>query len=219
MFRRMNRLIFVRRPRLSLGVIAGVAGFLLAPTEWSTLGRVLAGWNAGILIFLLLIYPWMIGKNAGQIEKHYAEEDPSAAVILLLVTLAALLSLIAIVVLLSTIKQAGGAVRTRSLWLSSLTIIDSWVFVATMFTLHYADMFYSTRPEHRPLAFPGTSTPVFTDFVYFSFTIAAACQTSDVATTQASIRRVVTAHTIVSFLFNVSVLGFAVNVSAGLLGN
>ena len=219
MLRAVTRLLFFHRPRLSLGVVTGVVAFLMSPANWSTLERVLTGWNAGILMFLLLIYPWMTGKNAGEIEQRYAEEDPSAAIILLLVTLAALLSLIAIVVVLSTIKHAGGDERGRGLVLSALTVLDSWVLVATMFTLHYTDMYYSTGSEDRPLAFPGTTYPVFSDFVYFSFTIAAACQTSDVATTHPSIRRVVTAHTLVSFLFNVSILGFAINVSAGLLGN
>jgi len=53
--------------------------------------------------------------------------------------------------------------------------------------------------------------------LYFSFTIAAACQTSDVATRNVALRRVVTAQTLVSFVFNVSIVGFAVNVSASLL--
>jgi uncharacterized membrane protein len=219
MLRGIKRLVFFHRPRLSLGVLAGVIAFVVAPAQWSTLGRVLGGWNVGILVFLVLMYPWMRRRHASEIEKHYAEEDPSAFVILLLVTLAALLSLIAIVMLLSTIKQEGAAERARNLTLSGLTVIDSWVLVATMFALHYTDLFYSTTPEDRPLAFPGTRCPVFSDFVYFSFTIAAACQTSDVSTTQSSIRRVVTAHTLISFVFNVSIVGFAVNVSAGLLGN
>ena len=61
--------------------------------------------------------------------------------------------------------------------------------------------------------------PVFWDFAYFSFTIAAACQTSDVSTTQTSMRKLVFAHTLVSFLFNASILGFAINVTAGLFGS
>jgi uncharacterized membrane protein len=60
--------------------------------------------------------------------------------------------------------------------------------------------------------------PVFWDFAYFSFTIAAACQTADVLTTRASIRKVVVAHELISFLFNASILGFAINVTAGLIG-
>jgi len=90
--------------------------------------------------------------------------------------------------------------------------------VPTVFTTHYADMYYSANDDDRPLHFPQTPMPVFWDFAYFSFTIAAACQTADVSTQQAGIRKVVIAHTLISFLFNASILGFAINVTAGLIG-
>jgi uncharacterized membrane protein len=102
--------------------------------------------------------------------------------------------------------------------LAALTVLNSWTLVPTMFTLHYADMFYSVTAEERPLHFPQTLEPVFGDFAYFSFTIAAACQTADVSTTNRSIRKVVAAHSVISFLFNAAILGFAINVTAGLIG-
>jgi uncharacterized membrane protein len=34
----------------------------------------------------------------------------------------------------------------------------------------------------------------------------------------AGVRKVVIAHTLISFLFNASILGFAINVTAGLIG-
>jgi len=83
--------------------------------------------------------------------------------------------------------------------------------------MHYADMFYNARAADRPLAFPQTDMPLFWDFAYFSFTIAAACQTADVLTTRLSIRKVVIAHELISFAFNAFVLGFAINVTAGLI--
>jgi uncharacterized membrane protein len=39
-----------------------------------------------------------------------------------------------------------------------------------------------------------------------------------VSTTNAAIRRTVIAHTLISFLFNATILGFAINVTAGLIG-
>jgi uncharacterized membrane protein len=87
-----------------------------------------------------------------------------------------------------------------------------------MFTTHYADLFYSAKEDDRPLHFPDTPMPIFWDFAYFSFTIAAACQTSDVSTRHAGVRKVVIAQTLISFLFNASILGFAINVTAGLIG-
>jgi uncharacterized membrane protein len=86
-----------------------------------------------------------------------------------------------------------------------------------MFTVHYADMYYSAVTDEQPLLFPETREPVFWDFVYFSFTIAAACQTADISTRKVGIRRVVVVQSIIAFLFNVAILGFAINVTAGLL--
>jgi uncharacterized membrane protein len=135
------------------------------------------------------------------------------------VTAAAFLSLAAIVEPLATLRHVHGSERIWHFILAAATLIDSWLLVPTMFTTHYADMFYSTERTERPLSFPQTEMPVFWDFAYFSFTIAAACQTADVSTTRSSIRKAVIVHELISFAFNASILGFAINVTAGLIGN
>ena len=66
------------------------------------------------------------------------------------------------------------------------------------------------------LQFPGGGDPDYWDFLYFSFTIGAAVQTSDVAITTPRMRRLVLGHTVVSFLFNTTILAIAVNVGASL---
>jgi uncharacterized membrane protein len=165
-----------------------------------------------------MIYAWMTGLSAAQICTRYIEEDESAEFILVTVVVAALLSVIAIVEPLATLKQVSGAERIAHTALAAFTLVNSWLLVPTMFTTHYADMFYSVSEKDRPLAFPKTPMPVFWDFAYFSFTIAAACQTSDVSTTNPGMRKVVLVHTLVSFFFNASILGFAINVTAGLIG-
>src|SRR6185437_9751514 len=119
---------------------------------------------------------------------------------------AALLSLAAIVLLLSTVKQVGGYDRAMHFVLAAATVMSSWLLVPTMFALHYADEFYSATDEDRPLLFPQTRRPVFWDFAYFSFTIAAACQTADVSTANTAIRKVVLAHSLIAFVFNASIL-------------
>ncbi len=203
--------------RLWLALAAGTASFFFLPHALSSIARVLISWDLGVMLFLVMIYRWMHGLTAQQLCSHYAEEDPSGPVILAAVTGAALLSLLAIVEPLATLRHA---THTEQVWrfaLAALTLIASWLLVPTMFTMHYADMFYSAPPTERPLAFPRTEMPAFWDFAYFSFTIAAACQTADVYTTQASVRRVLIAHEIISFAFNVAILGFAINITAGLI--
>jgi len=214
----MNKLLRFH-PRLWIAVIVGDAVFFLLPAHWSLISRVLVSWNCGVALFLVLIYLWMMSLTAEQICSRYMEEDSSAHFILVLVTLAALLSLVAIVEPLATIRHVAGTERIAHFALATVTLIDSWLLVPTIFITYYADMFYSADQQHRPLRFPETDMPVFWDFAYFSLTIAAACQTADVLTTRGSIRKVVIAHELISFLFNASILGFAINVTAGLIGS
>lgn len=210
--------LFLDHPRLWIAFLAGCLLFFFLPKDWSTLSRVLVCWNGGTLLFLALIFFWMTHLSAEEICTKYMEEDESAPFILVVVIIAAVASLFAIVEPLATIKHVSGPVRAAHFGLAALTLIDSWLLVPTLFTTHYADMFYSAQEDNRPLRFPNTPMPVFWDFAYFSFTIAAACQTADVSTEHAEMRKIVIAHTLVSFLFNASILGFAINVTAGLIG-
>jgi uncharacterized membrane protein len=206
-------------PRMWIAVGVGAAAFFCLPVTWSTLTRVLVSWDVGVTLFLVLVCVWMSRLTAEQICSRYIEEDETAPIILVVVTVAALLRLVAIVEPLATLKQVSGRERVGHFAVTAMTLIDSWLLVPTMFTTHYADMFYSVEKTERPLSFPQTEMPAFWDFAYFSFTIAAACQTADVLTTRSSIRKVVIAHELISFLFNASILGFAINVTAGLIGS
>ncbi|MGH8296420.1 MAG: DUF1345 domain-containing protein [Steroidobacteraceae bacterium] len=202
--------------RFWIALALGVVSFFFLPAL-SAISRVLISWDIGVTLFLVMIYLWMRGMTAKQLHSHYMDEDPSGPLILIIVTGAALLSLLAIIEPLATLRHAAHGERIGRFVLAAATLIASWALVPTMFTMHYADMFYSAPSEERPLFFPRTELPTFSDFAYFSFTIAAACQTADVSTTCASIRRVVIAHELISLAFNVAILGFAINISAGLL--
>lgn len=210
--------LFRYHPRLWIGTGLGVTSFFLLPSAWLPETRVLVAWDCGVSTFLALLFLWMKGLTAQQICTQYAEEDESAPVILIVVTVAAFLSLVAIVEPLATLRHASGGDRAWHFVLAAATLANSWLLVPTVFTTHYADMFYSAEKDDRPLSFPDTDMPVFADFAYFSFTIAAACQTADVLTRRTSVRKVVLVHEVISFLFNASILGFAINVTAGLLG-
>lgn len=210
--------IFQQNPRIWIALLLGLAVTVLLPRTWPFVTRLMAGWNCGVGFFLVSIYFWMRSLDAQQICLRYIEEDPSAIFILACVIAAALLSLIATVEVLATIRQLPHQERIWQFALVALTLMASWLLVPTMFTIHYADMFYSAPPTERPLSFPNTLMPVFWDFAYFSFTIAAASQTADVTTTNRSIRKVLVVHEIISFFFNATIVGFAINVTAGLIG-
>jgi uncharacterized membrane protein len=211
--------LFHGHVRLWVSVALGTASYFFLPSSLSFISRTLISWDCGVTLFLVMIYLWMRRLSAEQIRARYLEEDPSGPIILIVVVTAALLSLLAIIEPLSNLRHLEDRQRVWQFALVAMTLINSWILVPTVFTMHYADMFYSTQPQERPLLFPRTEMPAFWDFAYFSFTIAAACQTADVSTTQASIRRVVIVHEIVSFAFNVAIIGFAINISAGLMAS
>ena len=168
-------------------------------------------------MFLAMIYTWMRSLSAEQICSRYIEEDASAPVILVVVTAAALLSLIAIVEPLATLRHVVERERIWHFMLAAATLIDSWLLVPTMFTTHYADMFYSTERTDRPLSFPQTEMPVFWDFAYFSFVLGMTFQVSDVQVTSPTIRKLALAHGLISFAYNTSIIALVVNVAASLL--
>jgi uncharacterized membrane protein len=99
--------------------------------------------------------------------------------------------------------------------LVTISLVLVWTFANAVYTLHYAHLFYSSDDGGRDLAgleFPQTKEPLMADFVYFAFTLGVAVQTSDVVITSPHIRKVVTAHCVAGFFFNLGVLALAINV-------
>ena len=204
--------------KLWVAALVGVVLVFALPSRWEWIVRVLVGWNGAIFVLVPLTYVWMRKLDARALRAKYQEEDPTAPVILLVTVISALLSVLGIIALLSTAKQVPSGERAGHFLLACMTIVSSWALVHTMFTIRYADMFYSVLDgDPPPLSFPDTAEPLFWDFVYFAFTIGVACQTADVSTRQTDMRKTVIVHSVMSFVFNLAILGFAINVSAGLL--
>jgi uncharacterized membrane protein len=104
-------------------------------------------------------------------------------------------------------------VMTRTLII--VTLIIAWLFSNIVYALHYAHMAYVQPPSGcAGFRFPGTSEPVYWDFVYFAFTCGMAFATSDVEVTDRKIRKVVAFHCLAAFAFNIGVLAFTVNLLA-----
>ena len=105
-------------------------------------------------------------------------------------------------------------------WRRGVTLMGAWFLIPTIFTLHYARLYFKTDAKETALLFPDHELdPNYWDFLYFSFTIAVASQTSDVVLRSTEIRRATLAQSVLSFYFNVAVLGLCVNMAASLLGS
>jgi uncharacterized membrane protein len=204
------------RPRVFIAALFGSVVVALLPIDWRLATRSLVGWDIGVALYLVLAFRLMMNADANKIRRRAASQDEGAFAILFLIVAAALASLGAIVVELGGVQ---GADRTKlHLALAALTILLSWAFTHTIFALHYAHMFYAENP-HRGggLKFPGEEPPDYWDFMYFSFVIGMTSQVSDVAVTSRTLRRLATAHGVVSFIFNATLLGLTVNIAASAL--
>ncbi|OIR09475.1 hypothetical protein GALL_83130 [mine drainage metagenome] len=207
------------RPRLVISIIAGISVGWLIPSQWSPVGRILIGWNVTVWFYLCLTGWLMVRASHARVRLLAEQEDRSALAILAIMSAAAIVSLAAIVLELSTVRDMALGSRMIHYAFTGATIIGSWCLVAVLFTFHYARIFYRSSPDHRALRFPDNEeNPDYWDFLYFSFTIAVAAQTSDISVMTRSMRKTVLAQSILSFLFNAAILGMTINIAASLVG-
>lgn len=188
--------------------VGWAAGFVLLPWEQA----LLCGFDFAGLVFIAR------GSTA---FRHSAEEMRKIAVqnnanrtqllivsfVLTIVVLAAMVSMMSADQKLAPLDKG----------LIAGSLITVWLFANLVYTLHYAHLYYSTDDGGKDCAglkFPGKGEPEFADFVYFAFTLGVAVQTSDVAVESRHIRKVVTAHCVAGFFFNLGVLAMTINVLA-----
>ena len=201
------------RPRLVTSIAVGIAVMLVLPSHLWMTTRCLIAWNAGVALYVVLVYVLMTRSSIERIRSSAARQDEGRVALLVLTVIAATASLGAILVELAT--GQGNGRTAMQLALATTTIVLSWIFIHTIFALHYAHDYYGEHgAKQGGLNFPGEEQPDYWDFVYFSFVIGMTCQVSDVAVASKPIRRAVNAHGIVSFFFNVALLALMVNIAA-----
>ena len=208
---------FVRsRPRLALSILLGIFVTLLMPAPALWLTRVLIGWNTAVWCYLVLM-GWLMARASHEDVRRIAEqEDQSAGIVLVILSMAAVASLAAIVMELATVSHLPNAERFLHYLLTGVTVLGTWFFIGILFTFHYARLFYQSAGER--LFFPeNEANPNYWDFLYFAFTIAASCATGDVNIMTRQMRKTALAQIILSFFFNVAILGFSINIAAGVV--
>jgi uncharacterized membrane protein len=199
------------RWRLLFGTLLCVALVVLLPQEKHWLAsRLLIGWDAGVALYLVLVIVMIIRSAPDRVRLESPLQDEGRIAIPIL-TVTALRA--------SAPSSSGCASQSEIilpgiLGLLFLTIVLSWLFIHMMFALRYAHEYYA---EHRGagggLRFPGRGDPGYWDFIYFAFAIGTATQVSDVAVTSTTIRRTVTAHGMVAFVFNVTMIALTVSIA------
>ena len=104
--------------------------------------------------------------------------------------------------------------------MTGVTFATSWMVLHTAYALHYAHEYYAHLKQdsvNTPLIFVGTRYPAYSDFFHFSVVIGMTCQTADIVIVEPKIRNLVTIHSLLSFVFNATLLGLTMSLVGGLL--
>ncbi len=205
-------------PRLSAAAALGLATGLLVPAG-SIASKILIGWNTGVWTYLILMFWLTIRAKAPDVRRIAEIEDENAGLVLFVVCIAALASLATITFELAGSRDLETSHKLMHYGFTALTVIGSWLLIGVIFCVHYARLFYTWNGKEPALRFAeGLTTPNYWDFLYFSFTIGVAVQTSDVGVATRDIRKIVLAQSLIGFVFNTAILGFSINIAAGLFG-
>jgi uncharacterized membrane protein len=216
----------LRRPRLAAGVASGVLIYVLLFVFSSMSGwlRFVLSWDAGVLVAMTLF----IGLRHAlpdTMKRIAAQQDAGKWTVLFLTLVAASASLVGIAGEVPLIRSAGEFEKIMRTSLIIATIVLSWAFIHTIFALHYAHDYYSSKSAgtangaalYEGLAFPGEAMPTYLDFAYFSFTIGMTFQVSDVQITDPAMRRLALTHGIISFFYATGILALTINMVSGLI--
>jgi uncharacterized membrane protein len=196
-----------------------VAGFpILSPMLGSRHGMMLS-FDIAAGVFLLSLWPLLQASDAADMRRH-AEHNDTNRVLLLAIGVA--VSLVILVAVFSELVEKGHP-KPFAISLIIATLVLSWLFSNMVYALHYAHVFYvqsdtdgdGTREDSGGIDFPKTEEPNYWDFIYFSFTLGMTFQTSDTDITTSRMRRIVTAHCLAAFVFNLGVLAFTINTLGG----
>jgi uncharacterized membrane protein len=189
------------------------AGGIMAWQYLSPASAVMAGFDLAAAGFMLSCFP-LFRHEAAEMRRSARENDANRATLLVI---AGILSFVILVAVAGELTGDKPLTRLETA-LVIATLALAWTFANFVYALHYAHLYYSGKDggkDQAGLDFPGKrAEPDYWDFVYFSFTLGVALQTSDVCISSAGIRRVVTGHCIQAFVYNLVVLALAVNVLA-----
>jgi uncharacterized membrane protein len=198
--------------RISVAVVLGVAVALLVG---NTVGWrfALSGWITAAGLYVMWTRIILGRMDADQTRRWVTREDPTRWVADVVIVSASIASLGGV----GYVVAAGSGVGAEALEggiVGILTVAASWFAVHTLFTVHYARLYYSDEPGG--INFHDPEPPCFQDFAYVAYTVGMTYQVSDTEIELRSIRATILRHALLSYLLGAVVLAVTINLIAGL---
>jgi uncharacterized membrane protein len=198
--------------RVSVAVVLGVS---VALAVGNTVGWrfAIAGWVTAAGVYVAWTHLILFGMDAEQTRRWVMREDPTRWVADAVILSASVASLGGVGYVVAAGSRSGAGALEAAV-VGVLTVAASWFAVHTLFTVHYARLYYSGEPGG--INFHDPEPPRFRDFAYVAFTVGMTFQVSDTEIGLTSIRATVLRHALLSYLLGAVVLAVTINLIAGL---
>lgn len=199
----------VAKEKVAVAIVAGLACGAIAAwfSGWQV--ALLVAWDLAAIIFGMWTWFTIWPLDGDLTAKHAVREDPSRGAADITMLLASVISLAAIGLMLFESANLHGAGQYLGIGFSVLSVVVSWFTVHTLFTLHYAEQYYTT--PHGGIDFGQTVAPTYHDFAYLAFTIGMTFQVSDTNLETAAIRRIALRHALLSYMFGTVIVASTIN--------
>ena len=212
----MKSLIALSRDTVAVRIlIVVVLGAAVAVVVGNTVGWrfALVGWVVTAGSYVVWTRLLLGGMDADETREYVTREDPTRWVADAVIVSASVASLGGVGYVVAAGSHSG-ARAVEAAVLGILTVAGSWFAVHTLFTVHYARLYYSDEPGG--INFHDPEPPRFRDFAYLAYTVGMTYQVSDTEIGLTSIRATVLRHAMLSYLLGAVVLAVTINLIAGL---
>jgi uncharacterized membrane protein len=212
----------VRRSRLRFAVMV-LVGLLAAGAtgmsgHWVEAPAV--GWSCAAACYIVWVWLVVGRLDPAETRDHATAEDPSRSATDLLILAANAASLVAVVAVVIDSHSSDSAARLGGGVLALASVALSWLLVQTLFTLRYAELYYSTETRAGAavggINFNQTGPPQYTDFAYLATSLGMTYQVSDTALENHSVRAEALKHSLLSYVFGTIILAATLNLVVGL---
>ena len=201
--------------RVAMAALAGVCvGVLVAlPSSWQI--GTLVGWDVAAGFYVAWTWATIWHRDPATTARLALREDPGRAVADALLLVASVASVLAVALAIAGGRAAGSGTRDLHAALAVASVALSWTVVQTVFTAHYARLYYS-HPAGG-IDFNQDPPPRYSDFAYLAFTVGMTFQVSDTALQTPALRAAALRQALLSYLLGAVILATTINLVAGLL--
>lgn len=201
---------------MSVMVVAGVLAGLGAGAAGYWQYAAVLGWAAACAVYTGWVWLAVGRMDAAQTSAYATREHPARGTGDLLLLIASVVSLFVLVFVLAQAKVEPGLGKDLLAALAIVSVVLSWFLVHTLFTLRYAELYYTG--EDGGVDFNQEEPPRYADFAYLSFTVGMTFQVSDTSLQTSAIRATALRQSLLSYLFGSVIVATTVNLIAGLAG-